>query len=114
MGAYIARIKSLQITRIMTIAGVRWTDMPTLSNFMVNGTNSLCYNYVLGKCNPRYCTHRQGHASANDVTDEFADAICTLLQPGLTGMTADLARASWSDFKATIETREAARAAATE
>ena len=114
MGAYIARIKSLQITRIMTIAGVRWTDMPTLSNFMVNGTNSLCYNYVLGKCNPRYCTHRQGHASANDVTDEFADAICTLLQPGLTGMTADLARASWSDFKATIETTEAARAAATE
>lgn len=70
--------------------------------------------YVLGKCNPCYCTHRQGHAAQTEVTDKFADKIYTLLQGGFTGMTPDLARASFIDFKNTIDTREAACAEATE
>jgi len=114
LSEYITRIGSLQITRIMLLAGVRWTDMPTIATYMVNGTNNLCYNYILGKCNPRYCTHKQGHAPATDVTDDFAEKLCTLLQPGLTGMTTDMARASWTDFKNTVATRVSARTEATE
>jgi hypothetical protein len=98
----------------MSLAGVRWENMPTIPAYMANGTNKLCYNYVLGKCNPRYCTHRQGHAAQTEITDEFAEKICTLLQPGFAAMTPELARASYTDFKNTVDTRAAARAEATD
>lgn len=114
LSEYITRIGSLQMTRVMSLAGVRWENMPTIPAYMANGTNKLCYNYVLGKCNPRYCTHRQGHAAQTEITDEFAEKICTLLQPGFAAMTPELARASYTDFKNTVDTRAAARAEATE
>ena len=102
MGNYITRIGWLQISRIMALANVNWSDMPTLPAFMDGTTNKLCYNFVLGKCNPRYCTHRTGHAAELDITNEFADELCTLIQPGLTDMTPELALISWPEFKATI------------
>ncbi len=96
---YIARIGSLQMTRIMALAGVCWENMPTIPAYMVNGTNKLCYN---------------GHAAQAEITDEFADKICLLLQAGFTGMTPELARASFTEFKNTVDTRAAARADAAE
>ena len=108
MGSYLARVGKLQITRIMNLAGVTWDAMPKLATYTAqNGTNTLCYNYVLGRCNPQYCTHHSGHTPSTDVTDEFANSLCTLLQPGLSAMTKDLADASWTDFKAIVESRAA-------
>lgn len=72
-------------------------------------TNKLCYNFVLGKCNPRYCTHRVGHAPSTDVTDEFADKLCSLLATGLADMTPELARTSWVEFKAIVDSRTRTR-----
>ena len=105
MGKYIARVGRLQISRVMAMAGVTWADMPTLPNYVDGSINKLCYNYVLGKCNPKYCNHKSGHAPDTAITDEFADAVCTLLQPGLADMTQELARAPWAEFKATVASR---------
>ena len=105
IGKYVARIGRLQISRIMALAGVTWADMPTLPAYMDGTTSKLCYNYILGKCNPRYCNHRNGHAPESDITDEFADKVCTLLQPGLDDMTPDLAKCSWPEFKANVNSR---------
>ena len=105
MGAYLTRVGRLQISRIMAAANVTWSDMPTLPGYMDGTTNKLCYNFVLGKCNPRYCNHRLGHAPDTEITNDFADEICTLLQPGILDMTPELARVSWPEFKATMSSR---------
>ena len=105
MGPYFIRIGRLQISRIMGVANVNWSQMPTLPAYMDGTTNKLCYNFVMGKCNPRYCTHRTGHAPEADITDEFAEEICTLLQPEISDMTPELARISWPEFKATMASR---------
>lgn len=73
MSLYFTKIGWLQISRIMNLAGITWDDMPTLAKYKENGVNTLCYNFVLGKCNPRYCTHKGGHAPAADISDEFAE-----------------------------------------
>ena len=105
IGKYVARVGRLQISRIMALAGVTWADMPTLPAYMDGTTSKLCYNYILGKCNPRYCNHRYGHAPESDITDEFADKVCALLQPGLDDMTQELAKCSWPEFKANVDSR---------
>ena len=102
MNPYFTRIGRLQIGRIMGVANVNWSQLPTLPAYMDGTTNKLCYNFVMGKCNPRYCTHRTGHAPESDITDAFAEEMCTLLQPGLSDMTPELARISWPEFKATM------------
>jgi hypothetical protein len=105
MTPFLARIGRLQITRVMALANATWNDMPKVQKYMSNETNGLCYNYVLGKCNPKYCTHRSGHAKVADLSDEFANTLCTLLQPGLNGMTEALAAMPWTDFKSFVAAR---------
>ena len=43
----------------------------------------LCYNYLLGKCNTRFCVNPNGHARAADVTDEFAQQLMEKLNPAI-------------------------------
>lgn len=109
MGPFITRVGRLQISRIMALASVTWNDMPKLPAYLDGDTNKLCYNFVLGKCNPKYCTHKTGHASSTDVTDEFAEALCTILQPGMNDMTPELARIPWTEFKAIAASRNPTR-----
>lgn len=99
MTPFMTRIGRLQITRIMALANTTWNDMPKIQKYMSADKNGLCYNYVLGKCNPRYCTHRTGHAAVADISDEFADTLCTLLKPGINAMTEALAAMPWLEFK---------------
>lgn len=110
MGKYMTKIGRLQISRIMAVAGATWADMPTIPAHMDGTTNKLCYNYVLGKCNPRYCNHKTGHATEAEITDDFADTLLGLLQPGLDDMTPELSRAPWTEFKANIDSRNRASA----
>ena len=109
MGPFVTRVGRLQISRIMALSGVTWNDMPTLPAYMDGTTNKLCYNFVLGKCNPRYCTHRTGHAPSTDITDEFADSLCSLLASGLADMTQELSRVSWPEFQAIMASRSRTR-----
>ena len=110
MGPYMNRIGRLQITRIMALAETSWEEMPRIPKFVDNDTNNLCYNYVLGKCNPRFCHHKTGHAHVNEIPDEFANTLCTLLEPGLKDMTDVLAKMPWTEFKTFIAGRPAKRA----
>lgn len=92
------------------MAGVTWDTIPRITAYVgTDGKNNLCYNYILGKCNPRYCHHRTGHAGVADITDEFAEALCAALQPGFDAMTEDLARLPWMEFKAAVANRPTAR-----
>ena len=87
----------------MALAGIKWEDMPTLPIYLdMEAGNKLCYNFVLGQCTGRYCTHKAGHASVDDITQDFATAICTLLQPGIDSMTSALHTAVWQEFKNVI------------
>lgn len=89
------------------LAGVTWPDMPKIDRYVEGNTNKLCYNYILGKCTSRYCTHRQGHAPATEITNDFATTLCTALRPGLDGMTEALMTASWPEFQNVIASRRA-------
>ena len=70
----------------MMLAGVTWDDMPKLDKYNKPDGNALCYNFVLGKCTGRYCTHKQGHAPAADIPNDFASSLCTMLKPGIDNM----------------------------
>ncbi len=94
------RFGQLQLVRIMKLAGVTWPQMPKLDKYTEGTANKLCYNYVLGRCTTRYCSHKNGHAPVNDVTLPFANDICNLLLPGIRTMTEALMDASWPDFQA--------------
>jgi hypothetical protein len=74
--------------------------MPKLEKYTDGNTNKLCYNYVLGRCTTRYCSHKNGRAPVDDVTLPFANDICNLLLPGIKTMTEALMDASWPDFQA--------------
>jgi len=101
---FILRHGQLQLTRIMMVAGVTWPEMPKIERLVENGTNNLCYNYVLGKCTSRYCTKRRaGHIT--EVPDGFATSVCNTLRPGVVNMTEELMTMPWPDFQAAIANR---------
>lgn len=103
---FIQRHRQLQLTRIMMVAGVTWPNMPRIERLVENGTNNLCYNYILGKCTSRYCTHRRlGHISASAVPDDFATTLCSLLRPGVESITEAQMSMPWLDFQAAMAAR---------
>ena len=106
MEPFINRHGQLQLTRIMMVGGVTWADMPKIERLVENGTNNLCYNYILGKCVSRYCNHRRaGHINATDVPDGFATTLCNTLRPGIDNMTDTLMTMPWPDFQTTLASR---------
>ena len=84
MGPYIQKFKSVMLTRLAEFCGCAIADLPTLPEYVRDGTNTLCYNYVLGKCVHKGCRMKNGHAPATAVTAEFATALIARLQPGIT------------------------------
>jgi hypothetical protein len=94
------RFGQLQLIRIMKLANVTWPQMPKLDKYVEGTTNKLCYNYVLGRCTTRYCSHKAGHAPLSDVTTLFANEICNLMNPGIKAMTETLMDAPWPEFQA--------------
>jgi hypothetical protein len=93
------RFGQLQLTRLMMLAGVKWPEMPKLDKYISGSKNNLCYNYVLGRCTSRYCTHKAGHAPASDITTAFAHEICNLLLPGLRTITEEHMKMPWPAFQ---------------
>lgn len=106
MEPFILRHGQLQLTRVMMVAGIGWASMPKIDRFVVDGVNNLCYNYILGKCTSRYCTHRTtGHIPATSVPDDFATKLCTVLKPGVDNMTEALMTAPWPEFQTIMGAR---------
>ena len=103
---FIQRHRQLQLTRIMMVGGVTWPNMPKIDRLVENGINNLCYNFALGKCTSRYCTHRRlGHINADAVPDDFATTLCSLLRPGIETITDAQMNMPWVEFQAAMAAR---------
>lgn len=63
----------LNLKQVLEHSNMTFADLPKLNEYMVNGHNTLCYNYVLGHCTSQLCQYknRGGHAPAEKVTDAF-------------------------------------------
>ena len=83
MGPYIQKFKSVMLTRLVEFCGCAISDLPTIPDYVKDGANTLCYNYVLGKCVHKGCCQKNGHAPATAITNEFATQLLDRLQPGI-------------------------------
>ena len=72
MTAHLRQNPYIQLRKVLTHANMTLEDLPTLPEYIKNGTNGLCYNYVLGNCTSKYCNYKDGHALASKITHEFA------------------------------------------
>lgn len=80
MATYITHFRSVQLRSLLRVASLAETDLPTLPKYMVQGKNTLCYSYVLGKCQGKMCGRfPHGHAPVADVSDAFASELCSKL-----------------------------------
>lgn len=58
--------------------------LPTLAKYMNNGTNGLCYAYILGTCQVYICgKYAEGHTLVSDITDSFAQDLSQVLSSGI-------------------------------
>lgn len=84
MEAYIAKNKGVYLSAILNHVNLTIDDLPKLAP-EVSGTNGICYNYILGRCNMDTCQHE--HVHARDITDEFASDLLSKLRMGITEFT---------------------------
>jgi hypothetical protein len=84
MARYITHFRSVQLKTLLGAANITEAELPVLPKYMSSGTNNLCYAYVLGKCQGRYCGKAsRGHAPVGDITDAFAQELCRALAGGV-------------------------------
>ena len=84
MARYVKHFRSVQLRSLLRVAKLSEAELPTVPKFMSNGKNTLCYAYVLGKCQGKMCGKSpHGHASATDITDTVANEICAKLGPAV-------------------------------
>ena len=78
--AYIQKFGSVRLIQLLQSLNQTVADLPTLPSLPAD--TSLCYNYILGRCVHSGCQHK--HVPAEEVPDDFAAALVTLLQPAVT------------------------------
>lgn len=61
--------------------GLTLNDSLTIATHVTNGSNDLCYNFVLGKFVHTACTHH--HVDAGEITDAFATELVNKLHPAI-------------------------------
>jgi hypothetical protein len=84
MEGYIRHFRSVQFRMLCRAAGVSESELPVEEKYVRNGKNLLCYSYVLGKCNGKYCGRAQdGHAPATSLSPTFVEQLCQKLRPGV-------------------------------
>jgi hypothetical protein len=84
MEEYIRHFQSVQLRMLCKAAGITEGDLPTEAKYVHNGRNGLCYSYVLGKCNVKYCgCMLDGHVPAGDLSPTFVESLCNILRPGV-------------------------------
>jgi hypothetical protein len=87
MDPYLERFNGrINLNEVLDAAGKRQTDLPTLPQFChANGRPFLCWNSTLGRCMYRECRYLRegGHLVHNDIPDDFADKVCTVIRPGI-------------------------------
>lgn len=88
MAPYIATKGNTRVALgdILTGANKRLVDLPMLPTGENGELRPVCWAWVLGKCTFYHCRfkHKGGHVAREKMTDEFADTVVTMLQPGVT------------------------------
>jgi hypothetical protein len=99
MEGYIRHFRSVQLRLLCKAAGITEGDLPTDARYVKNGRNGLCYTYILGKCNGKYCNRAQeGDVPAGELSDSFVESLCNLLRPGVEARKATEPPAQEKDF----------------
>ncbi len=75
--AYVTQFKSIRLIQLLSHLNLTVADLPTMPGLASDTT--LCYNYVLGRCVHTGCQHK--HVPMEDIPDDFATALVTLLSP---------------------------------
>ena len=75
------RFRSIRLVQLLNSLNLSLADLLILPS-VATGDTKLCYNYFMGRCVHSGCTHK--HVDVEDITDEFATALVTLLQPAIT------------------------------
>ena len=83
MKAYLQKFPGyVQILLILEECGVRFYDLPSAGIVdRETGKQCLCWSYVLGNCTYTTCRFAAKGGHPETVTDEFVDAVCTVLGP---------------------------------
>lgn len=101
MTPYISHFRSVQFRQLCKAAGISEGDLPTIARYLSNGRNGMCYSYVLGKCQGKICGRAQeGHVPASEITDDFANELCSKLAPGVERRLATEPPTTQSSFQA--------------
>jgi hypothetical protein len=99
MEDYIRHFRSVQLWLLCKAAGITDADLPTELQYVRNGKNLLCYSYVLGKCNGKYCGRAaDGHVPAGELSPSFVEKLCNLLRPGVAARKATEPAVQASDY----------------
>lgn len=80
MTAYVQKIRSIRLNLLLTLLNLTLGDLPTFP-LISSSETSLCFNYVLGKCEHNECQHK--HMVVTEVTDRFATKIIKILNPAI-------------------------------
>ena len=83
MTKYYQKFGNLKLKKILQYSNVTYDQMPRLPNYTKNGQSTLCWHHVLGQCNPMYCKRKDGHATAREIPDAFAQGVCQVISPGI-------------------------------
>jgi hypothetical protein len=98
MQGYLAQTNGrVHLAEILTAAGRRQTDLPTLPKyFHATGQPFLCWTSVLGRCTYRDCRFCKegGHPLPADITNEFADQVIDVIGNGIVKPTAPMGSGS--------------------
>lgn len=102
MTGHLRENQYIQLGAVLRNSNLTFSDLPTLPKYMLNGRNTLCYNYVLGNCSSKFCNFRAsgGHAPVEDITNDFANRMINVMETPLAVWNTPAAKAA----------REAARA----
>ncbi len=84
MREYIRHFWSVQFRLLCKAANVNEKDLPTDPHLVKAGKNMLCYSYILGKCNGKYCGRlAEGHVPTHRLAPDLVDRLCDLLRLGV-------------------------------
>ena len=102
MNAHLRDNLYIQLGAVLRNSNLTFNDLPTLPKYMLNGRNTLCYNYVLGNCSSKFCNFKNngGHAPVEDITNDFANRMIQLMEAPLATWNTPSAKAAREETRA--------------
>ena len=72
----------VMLKKVLELGGKQWSELPMMEGYVNTQTNKnmLCYNHILGFCSGNRCRFK--HVPKHQVTLEFAQRICQVVEPG--------------------------------